>query len=157
MSSDPIEPTGPGVFLDRIEVLAASATPGPWHVEESRWNIPGCTEVDQIVCGPRPTAGVPRDGIADVFDGHWVDGEGERPDAPNLHFIAASRYAVPRLAAALRAVLALHQPTGVVTSGGTDRMCRECRNHPMTERDIGWPCATYRTISAALEGDSKHE
>ncbi len=62
--------------------------------------------------------------------------------------LANAREDVPRLLAAVEAVLALHAPVGEM---GVDALwCGECAT---TERPELWPCSTYRVISRALLGE----
>jgi hypothetical protein len=66
------------------------------------------------------------------------------PLAGNVQAITDSSDDVPRLVAALDGVAAVHQK---LPGGPTDDgyYCRNCGG--------GWPCATYRAISRALQGE----
>jgi hypothetical protein len=70
---------------------------------------------------------------------------------PDAEFIAAAREDVPRLLAALDAVLALHVP-GVIEGAGPTypfHYCTRCSGHP------AWPCPEVAAITRALTGKEK--
>ena len=103
--------------LNEMQARCDAATDGPWEAEGSQvWRI------NSLVTAVRDHSASER-----------------RPDA---EFIAASRTDMPRLIAALRAVLELHQP--VPYAQGPD-YCDECE-HPA-------PCPTVKAIAEALGVD----
>ena len=114
-------------LLDEIQARADRATEGPWDA----YSVPAS----------RGEAGYSAVGVSDTEVqvtrdvGGWFDAD----------FIARARDDVPRLVAALRAVLATHQEdTCKCCQCGT--ACRECR--------APWPCPTVREITEALGVES---
>lgn len=115
--------------LDEIQARADAATGGPW------WGSMLGTHVE-------------------VFAG---EGSGSDPMIASelrpgdAEFIAAARADVPRLVAALRAVLDLHRPVEVEPS---DTICGDCSFQLPNGRYFGkveeWPCPTVRAVEAAL-------
>lgn len=131
------------LLLDEWKAMSAAATPGPWsaadeHGANCLWCVsqmrPGFEEMS-------PTEGYVGD-VAEVGD--------SEADAT---FIAASRTLVPRLIAAVEAVLEEHRPVEVEPS---DTICGECSFRLPNGRYFGkvveWPCPTVAAIRSALIG-----
>ena len=106
--------------LDEIQARADAATDGAW------WGSMLGTHVE-------------------VFAG---EGSGSDPMLASelrpgdAEFIVAARTDIPRLVAALRAVLDLHKPYEQCREPGCCRYCEGCEHE--------WPCPTVRAINAAL-------
>lgn len=108
--------------LNEIEARANAATEGPW---EADWRFTGWD-----------ISGNEDDGLPALIasDAYGEDAE----------FIAHARADVPDMAAALRAVLALHKCRTYPDDGiGEPTACTHCDNEP-------WPCPTVRAIRQHL-------
>ena len=124
-------------LLDEIQDRADRATEGPWEA----YSVPAS----------RREAGYSAVEVSDTEvqvtrdAGSWFDAD----------FIARARDDVPRLVAALRAVLGAHTPIEVEPS---DTLCRECSFQLPSGRYLGklseWPCPTVRAITEALGVES---
>ena len=108
--------------LDEIQARADAATDGPWEGDYGHF-------------GTGIVAGRVRTG-PNVIGSMWRPSDGT--------FTAHARTDVPRLVAALRAVLDLHKPR----NGNDD--CGHCVNPADAHWGIPWPCPTVRAIEAAL-------
>ncbi len=108
-------------FLAEQKRLTAGATTGPWAHHET-------VHADNYV-----TAG------GGILSGTHVCGP--TYERANAAFIAAARSSVPRMIAALEAVMALHP--------NTSGECHTCSNE---WGPLAWPCPTIRAIEAALIG-----
>ncbi len=136
-------------WLDAIEVRATTATPGPWRDGMGTHGLgadgPSFVTVDAIAAN----GAVNR--VAELM----LDKDG----AADAEFIANARADIPALAAALRAVLALHVPAEESSQGYTEHGYGYVA-HPCTgevawdEYAIPWPCPTVAAITAALDGAS---
>lgn len=72
-----------------------------------------------------------------------------RPDA---EFIVDAKVTLPRLLAAVEAVVELHKPFEAMDGGRWVKLCPSCRN--LYGAMVPWPCVEVRAIRAALlEGD----
>ena len=124
--------TDPRETLARIRAQADAATEGPWT-----WATHSTADGDEwAVFSPKDWA------LATNRDGWAGDAE----------FIAAARTNVPRLVAALEAVLEQHTPK----DNGRVSMCCSCEQWIESSGDeacIEYPCPTVATIAQALEGD----
>lgn len=108
--------------LSEIEGRLATATPGPWEVEE-KFSLTSIRMQDpKARLGFRLVAQVPRRIV------------GENADAD---LIARAPADLAALATAVKAVRALHHPNRHETS------CQECLGN--------WPCPTSEVIDAALD------
>lgn len=115
----------PREVLAEIKTRADNATSGPWFHR-------GNDLIGGMCVMPQDVA--PSSGVAEVAGFLFTD-DGE--------FIAAARADVPRLVAALTAVLGMHQRyDGPYTPHEVD----DC-----TCGEPNYPCATVRAITAALE------
>ena len=123
--------------LAAIRAIEQAADPAPWTVS-ARHGVDiadeGWSEVS-IVTGD----GAP---VALTFLSHILE---PGRDDENTAFIAAARTAMPRLLAAVEAVLELHKPA----DRGTGAQCKGCATHVTFTR---WPCPTYLAITSALTG-----
>ena len=124
--------------LDEIEARADAATTAPWS---------HC--LDEL----RNRTAVHRIGSSEVntdvaFTYRNRDGRG--PGMQDAEFIAHARTDVPRLVAALRAVLDLHQPF----PGCGDGRCDECEPVGCGTCDTDVTCPTVSAVAAALGGAS---
>ena len=119
--------------------LANAATEGPWTTASSGSRVQNAWAED----------------IGNDNEGVWFD-----PD--DAEFIAASRTAVPKMAAALQAVLEVHVQHMENREGGHHRweerhLCfmphgGKCSNVGSCEGcKKAWPCPTVRAINEALE------
>ena len=117
--------------LNEIEARANAATEGPWEGIRYPDGLLGrVIASDELgVC------------IAEDF-----------PDDADAEFIAHARADVPDMAAALRAVLAIHTPVdrGRATACCT---CEQWIESTDPEACIEWPCATVETIRQHLGDD----
>ena len=143
--------------LAQIEARADAATDGPWT-----WASHRTVDGDEWA----------------VFDPHdWALASNRDGWTPDAEFIAHARTDVPRLVAALRAVLDLHRPLRLYehedVCGRTDEehcderhvefegceyycldhptdyvMCAECRD--VDGDSVDYPCPTARAVEAAL-------
>ena len=123
--------------LDKIEARANAATDGPWEGIRYPDGLLGrVIASDELgVC------------IAEDF-----------PDDADAEFIAHARTDVPDMAAALRAVLEIHQDggesQGYTDTGTYDFMphcCTECGS--LGEYGVPWPCATVTAIRQHIGDD----
>ena len=105
------------VVVAADKATTEAATPGPWHIEESSWDIPGSEEVDRILCGPTPTAGPPRDGIAEVFGIET----GLQPHHANEAFLIAARERWPVYIAAIEAVTEMEERFAEIGHNGHEQ------------------------------------
>ena len=122
--------------LDKIEARANAATEGPW---EADWRFTGWD-----------ISGNDDDGLTELIasDAYGEDAE----------FIAHARADVPDMAAALRAVLAIHQDGGE-SQGYLDdgsyrdlpNCCTECGS--LGEYGVPFPCPTVTAIRRHLGDD----
>ena len=121
--------------LNEIEARANAATEGPWM---------------GIRC-------------PDGFLGRVIGGNGfgvaeDFPDDADAEFIAHARTDVPDMAAALRAVLEVHQDGGESQGylddghyGDIPHCCTECGS--LGEYGVPWPCATVTAIRQHIGDD----
>jgi hypothetical protein len=70
----------------------------------------------------------------------------------DAEFIVAARNHLPRILAALDAVLALHKPFVWDFGFGPVTSCRGCADHGASEVAAEYPCPTVRAITDAMEG-----
>ena len=127
--------------LDEIEARTNAATEGPWEVNGP--DQPWAT----ISHGP--------DSILHAYEQHHPYCEGCECGDPrsevalsdeDAEFIGHARTDVPALVVALRAVLALHQPTTAAPRNPELLWCRECAEN--------YPCPTVTTIHQHLGEDT---
>ena len=123
--------------LDEIEARANAATEGPW--------FPNRYSEDWEVCGELDDNGNPA----------LVASEAVETDA---EFIAHARTDVPDMAAALRAVLEIHQDGGESQGylddgsyGDMPHCCTECGS--LGEYGVPYPCPTVTAIRQHLGDD----
>lgn len=130
--------TDPRLLLDEIQQRVAAATPGPWEVTDANEGMHEYGPMWMITNDEfhNPSGGE---------DEPWLAVEMHVGDKDDAEFIAHARAAVPRLAAALRAVLDLHRPIRI--EDGRDVCWTEGLN-------VDWPCKTFRAITDALAGES---
>lgn len=129
-------------FLAEQKRLAEAATPGPWRLGSF---------------GHGPNA-IVRDaeGLSTVQDVWVCDADAGRPE--NAEFIAAARSSVPKLIAAVEAVMAEHRPVDVEPSETVCHGCSTLRGTGENARYFPyeeWPCPTIRAIEAALGGEGE--
>ena len=136
--------------LNEIEARANAATEGPWEWEgeaEAEWEI----GANSLVPSRRPDD--------PVLYGYGYDASGiEVKNPADAEFIAHARADVPDMAAALRAVLEIHQDggesQGYTDTGTYDFMphcCTECGS--LGEYGVPWPCATVTAIRQHIGDD----
>ena len=123
--------------LNEIEARANAATEGPWEADWrfTGWDISGNVDDD----------GLPALIASEV-------------DSEDAEFIAHARTDVPDMAAALRAVLEIHQDGGESQGylddghyGDIPHCCTECGS--LGECGVPWPCATVTAIRQHLGDD----
>ena len=124
--------------LDEIEARANAATEGPWEADGS---------AHVLTTGNTPT-----------FVARCTDPDGSDAGVPDAAFIAHARTDVPDMAAALRAVLEIHQDGGESQGylddgsyGDLPNCCTECGS--LGEYGVPWPCATVTAIRRHLGDD----
>ena len=125
----------PRETLARIRKQADNATKGPWV----------CTlngDESEVTYANAPIT--------------WDDHGGEVFTEGDAEFIAHARTDVPDMAAALRAVLAIHQDGGESQGylddgsyGDLPHCCTECGS--LGEYGVPYPCPTVAAITTALE------
>jgi hypothetical protein len=129
----------PSAALEGLRKIEQAASKGPWRaviapngtsVVETTWHVPAG------YVGAGKTMHVARFSC--------TAGTAEQEEA-NAEFTATARTAMPRLAAALEAVLKAHRPS---TSDGRCCWCREADG-----RRSAWPCGEYLTITRELSGE----
>ena len=118
-------------YLDAIEQRANAATDGPWDYD-------GCGEISQHFSLPEPWATVVSTDVACMGYCYGGSAAGVERDE-DAEFIADARTAMPKMRAALEAVLALHWGEPYAQGPG---YCAECEHQ--------WPCGTYSAITKAL-------
>ena len=82
---------------------------------------------------------------AATFDGDWLDLYGPPTQLRAIHAVTESD--MPRLIAALRAVLEDHYPAR--WTGGTVVVCSECSW--LADARVLYPCSTVKAIAETLE------
>lgn len=119
-------------YLAEQKRLAEAATEGPWDSYR-----PNAAYRVYELCSTTPQG--LNDTLAEVY-GHNASDDSE--------FIVAARESVPRLVAALEAVVALHsrEVIAIHEGYGEEAVCSPCLSH--------WPCPTIRAIEAALGGET---
>ena len=128
--------------LNEIEARANAATEGPWEAEHHYNRLTGKHVVSEI---PR---------VAECMG----NGDGGLDCKEDAEFIAHARTDVPDMAAALRAVLEVHQDGGESQGylddgsyGDIPHCCTECGS--LGEYGVPWPCATVTAIRQHLGDD----
>ena len=130
--------------LNEIEARANAATEGPWEWEgdaKAEWE----EGANSLVPSRRPDD--------PVLYGYGYDASGIEVKTPaDAELIAHARTDVPDMAAALRAVLAIHTPVdrGRATACCT---CEQWIESTDPEACIEWPCATVETIRQHIGDD----
>lgn len=117
--------------LAEIQARADKATGGPWHEGEGMSFVRARIVYDMVTDNRHVTTSHV---LADVTRNH------------DAEFIAHSRTDVPRLVAALRAVLALHVEIEYPFPDDDESPIRGCSGCGGRE----WPCPTVRAVEAAL-------
>ena len=133
--------------LDKIEARTNAATEGPW----APWrDQDGAPHMNGLLMVGNADAVIPEGEF-------WVEDVDINPVAhtylpEDREFIAHARADVPDMAAALRAVLALHTPVDRerVTTCCT---CEQWIESTDPEACIEWPCPTVETIHQHLGDD----
>ena len=139
--------------LDQIEARANAAIEGPW----APWrDQDGAPHMNGLLMVGNADAVIPEGEF-------WVEDVDINPVAhtylpEDREFIAHARTDVPDMAAALRAVLEVHQDggesQGYTDTGTYDFMphcCTECGS--LGEYGVPWPCATVTAIRQHLGDD----
>ena len=139
--------------LDQIEARANAATEGPW----APWrDQDGAPHMNGLLMVGNADAVIPEGEF-------WVEDVDINPVAhtylpEDREFIAHSRTDVPDMAAALRAVLEVHQDGGESQGylddghyGDIPHCCTECGS--LGEYGVPWPCATVTAIRQHLGDD----
>ena len=139
--------------LDKIEARTNAATEGPW----APWrDQDGAPHMNGLLMVGNADAVIPEGEF-------WVEDVDINPVAhtylpEDREFIAHARTDVPDMAAALRAVLEVHQDggesQGYTDTGTYDFMphcCTECGS--LGEYGVPWPCATVTAIRQHLGDD----
>ena len=136
--------------LNEIEARANAATEGPWEWEgeaKAEWEI----GANSLVPSRRPDD--------PVLYGYGYDASGiEVKNPADAEFIAHARADVPDMAAALRAVLEIHQDGGESQGylddghyGDIPHCCTECGS--LGEYGVPYPCPTVTAIRQHLGDD----
>ena len=139
--------------LNKIETRANAATEGPW----APWrDQDGALHMNGLLMVGNAAAVIPE-------GESWVEGVDVNPIAhtytpEDREFIAHARTDVPDMAAALRAVLEVHQDGGESQGylddghyGDIPHCCTECGS--LGEYGVPWPCATVTAIRHYLGDD----
>lgn len=129
----------PATVLAEMRARCDAATPGPWH----NYSVNPKTTPEHAIYSEW------LEGIPEAITSEIASLLSPR----DAHFIAHARTDVPRLIAALRAVLDRHKPRyDLKTPAGTTPVCDVCGD-PDGWADP-WPCADVRTITEALKEGS---
>ena len=139
--------------LDKIEARTNAATEGPW----APWrDQDGAPHMNGLLMVGNAAAVIPE-------GESWVEGVDVNPIAhtytpEDREFIAHARTDVPDMAAALRAVLEVHQDGGESQGylddgsyGDIPHCCTECGS--LGEYGVPWPCATVTAIRQHIGDD----
>ena len=139
--------------LDQIEARANAATEGPW----APWrDQDGAPHMNGLLMVGNADAVIPEGEF-------WVEDVDINPVAhtylpEDREFIAHASTDVPDMAAALRAVLEVHQDGGESQGylddghyGDIPHCCTECGS--LGEYGVPWPCATVTAIRQHLGDD----
>ena len=139
--------------LDQIEARANAATEGPW----APWrDQDGAPHMNGLLMVGNADAVIPEGEF-------WVEDVDINPVAhtylpEDREFIAHARTDVPDMAAALRAVLEVHQDGGESQGylddghyGDIPHCCTECGS--LGEYGVPWPCATVTAIRQHIGDD----
>ena len=139
--------------LDKIEARANAATEGPW----APWrDQDGAPHMNGLLMVGNADAVIPEGEF-------WVEDVDINPVAhtylpEDREFIAHARTDVPDMAAALRAVLEIHQDGGESQGylddghyGDIPHCCTECGS--LGEYGVPWPCATVTAIRQHIGDD----
>ena len=137
--------------LDKIEARTNAATEGPWEWDgESNEPWPAGDNSLRSVSGAK-------DDLVLYAWGYDAYGIEAARDA-DAEFIAHARADVPDMAAALRAVLEVHQDGGESQGylddghyGDIPHCCTECGS--LGEYGVPWPCATVTAIRQHIGDD----
>ena len=123
--------------LNEIEARTNAATPGPWEAGCNDRHVLYVTTENEEFCAE--------------YGPELYDSQGFFSD-DDTEFIAHARTDVPDMAAALRAVLAIHTPVdrGRATACCT---CEQWIESTDPEACIEWPCATVETIRQHIGDD----
>lgn len=136
----------PREVLAEIQAVADAATPGPWlvsNVNEGMREFGAFWEVaNDAYYNPSADEDVP-----------WLAVHLDTGIEQDARFIAAARTDVPRLVAALTAVLDMHHNTEFDWLGRHFSICDECSEAGGVEPGLfaDYPCPTVLTITGALE------
>ena len=121
--------------------IEQAATEGPWT-----WQTPSgddWPQADESLLGP--TGGA-------VLSGWGYDASGIEAAPEDRAYIADARTSLPKAVAAIRAVLALHQPVDALNMR-TNRVQPVCSERSCGQENgdfMAWPCPTVRAIEKAL-------
>ena len=123
--------------LNEIEARTNAATPGPWEAGCNDRHVLYVTTENEEFCAE--------------YGPELYDSQGFFSD-DDTEFIAHARTDVPDMAAALRAVRAIHTPVdrGRATACCT---CEQWIESTDPEACIEWPCATVETIRQHIGDD----
>ena len=129
--------------LDQIEARANAATPGPWEAGCNDRHVLYVTTENEEFCAE--------------YGPELYDSQGFFSDA-DTEFIAHARTDMPDMAAALRAVLEIHQDGGESQGylddgsyGDMPHCCTECWS--LGEYGVPYPCPTVTAIRQHLGDD----
>lgn len=160
--------------LNAMQARCDTATEGPWE-RGYRYHVQASTHCEcRAIDGP--LVGIDPDGEYGEMHIHlkdtpiWGEGITARDDSTggiavvvetseygtmsdgDAEFIAAARTDLPKLIAALRAVLAQHYPHDCSPEHGS--WCSPCWSEGLCEGcSEDWPCPTVKAIAEALEAD----
>lgn len=123
----------PRAWLAEVQERASRATEGPWHEEPH--------SVALIVAD---TEGYSADGSARAIAETVYTAE-------DRSFIAHARTEHPAMAAALKAVMDLHEPTPGYWG---EEVCAECSDDD-SRLEYSHPCPTVRAITEHLNGEDE--
>jgi hypothetical protein len=129
--------TDPAILAGWREITEA-ADPGPWVVSANHGvdiADEGWSEVRIVTEGGAS--------VAMTFLSHVLE---PARDDENGAFIVTARTAMPRLVAAVEAVLAHHIEAVIYGTPAPFHYCKTCSSHP------AWPCPEVRDVRAALTG-----
>ena len=146
--SGPDSPADPvAAYLAEVREREQGATKGPWRTHDTWLESGG--HAATVLSGEGNATDL-RAWLPTFAGGlvAWDEGRNVWNDAT---FIAGARADVPRLLAAVEAVLAIHKPVHAYLN--SPATCQHCLD---ASGDLDeWPCATYEAISRALLGEGE--
>lgn len=125
-------------LLDAMQARCDAATEGPWEASVG--------EISQSWERPEPWKPIVSTDVSCMGYCYGGSAAGVEEEA-DAEFIAAARTDLPRLIAAVRAVLEVHERI----PSGSDYLVDLCSCQDLYTEEEGWPCRTVTALTAALK------